>query len=369
VKFLVMTLISNGPDPVTGRTPTPNARFHRVVDTAVLAEELGYDGYAVGERHERPFFSSAPPVVLSAIAARTSRIRLFTAVTTLSLLDPVRAYEDYATLDQLSDGRLELMIGKGNGAAQAQLFHVTTDDQWDRNAEGYELFRRLWREDRTTWDGRFRPALTDAETWPPPRQRPLRVWHGSATSRDSVELAARYGDPLFSANVTNPVEPYAELVAHYRERWVAHGHDPADALVGAGTAGFHLARTSQQAVEEYRPVFEQRRQLAARYGLPAVFTTLEDFVERSSALIGSPQQVVEKVLRYHDALGHEVTHLNVDGDGLGPRRQREQLELFQAEVAPALRAAIPSRPFAAPVPADVDDAWPLDEPAERAVAS
>lgn len=175
MKILVLTLITNGPDPVTGRTPTPNARLHRVVDNAVLAEELGFDGYAVGERHERPFLSSAPPVVLSHIAARTSRITLFTGVTTLALLDPVRAYEDYATLDQLADGRLELIIGKGNGAAQAQLFHVTTEDQWDRNAEGYELFRRLWREERTTWSGRFRPPLADAETWPPPRQQPIRV--------------------------------------------------------------------------------------------------------------------------------------------------------------------------------------------------
>jgi alkanesulfonate monooxygenase SsuD/methylene tetrahydromethanopterin reductase-like flavin-dependent oxidoreductase (luciferase family) len=358
VNFLVLTLISNGPDPVTGRTPTPNARFRRVVENAVLAEELGFDGYAVGERHERPFFSSAPPVVLSHIAARTSRVRLFTAVTTLSLLDPVRAYEDYATLDQLSDGRLELMIGKGNGAAQAQLFHVTVDDQWDRNAEGYELFRRLWREERTTWDGRFRPSLRDAEVWPPPRQRPIRVWHGSATSKDSVELAARYGDPLFSANVTNPVEPYAELVAYYRERWVAHGHDPADALVGAGTAAFHVAPTSQQAIEEFRPIFAQRLTLHERFGLPIVFPTLEDFVERSSALIGSPQQIIEKVLRYHEVLGHEVIHLHADGDGLTPRRHREALEQFQADVAPALRAAIPSRPLAGPIPPDPDDARP-----------
>lgn len=358
MKFLVMTLISNGPDPVTGRTPTPNARLHRVVDNAVLAEELGFDGYAVGERHERPFFSSAPPVVLSHVAARTARIRLFTAVTTLSLLDPVRAYEDYATLDQLSDGRLELIIGKGNGAAQAQLFAVTTADQWDRNAEGYELFRRLWREQRTTWQGRFRPPLVDAEVWPPPRQQPVRVWHGSATSKDSVELAARYGDPLFSANVTNPVEPYAELVAHYRERWVAHGHDPTDALVGAGTAAFHVAPTSQQAVEEYRPAFGQRLALAERLGLPVVFPTLEDFVARSSALIGSPQQIVDKVLRYHEALGHEVIHLHTDGDGLTVRRQREVLEQFQSDIAPALRAAVPSRSFAPPVAPDADDARP-----------
>jgi alkanesulfonate monooxygenase SsuD/methylene tetrahydromethanopterin reductase-like flavin-dependent oxidoreductase (luciferase family) len=362
MKILVLTLITNGPDPVTGRTPTPNARLHRVVDNAVLAEELGYDGYAVGERHERPFLSSAPPVVLSHIAARTSRITLFTGVTTLSLLDPVRAYEDYATLDQLADGRLELIIGKGNGAAQAQLFDVTTDDQWDRNAEGYELFRRLWREERTTWTGRFRPSLVDAETWPPPRQHPIRVWHGSATSRESVEIAARYGDPLFSANVTNPIEPYAELIAHYRERWAANGHDPADALVGAGTAAFHIAKTSQQAIEEFRPAYTARLAVAERFGLPIVFGGVEDFVERSSALVGSPQQIVDKVLRYHSVFGHEVLHLHLDGDGLSPRRQRGMLEASQTEVAPALRAAVSSRPLAGSVPRDPDDARPADEP-------
>ncbi|HEX4358566.1 MAG TPA: LLM class flavin-dependent oxidoreductase [Pseudonocardia sp.] len=349
MKFLVLTLISNGPDPVTGRTPSAHERFSRVVEHAVLAEQLGFDGYAVGERHERPFFSSAPPVVLSHLAARTDHIRLFTGVTTLSLLDPVRAYEDYATLDVLADGRLELIIGKGNGSAQAQLFHVTTEDQWDRNRESYELFRRLWREPKVTWSGQFRPSLTDAEVWPRPLQRPIRVWHGSATSRESVELAARFGDPLFSANVTNPVEPYAELVRHYRERWVHYGHDPADALVGAGTAGFHVARTSQDALAAFRPLYEARLRMFSRLGMEVVFPTLEDFVERSSALIGSPAQVIEKVLRYHRELGHEVMHLHSDGDGLTPAEHRASLELFQSEVAPALRAAIPSRPLATPI--------------------
>ncbi len=193
-----------------------------MIGNALLAEELGFDGFGVGERHERPFISSSPPVVLSHVAAITSRIRLFTAVTTLSLLDPVRAYEDYATLDHLSGGRLELIIGKGNGAAQRELFSVTPEDQWDRNAESYELFRTIWRGPQVTARPRFRPALTDAEVWPRPLQQPIRVWHGSATSRESVDLAARYGDPLFSANVTNPIEPYAELVAYYRERSWAH---------------------------------------------------------------------------------------------------------------------------------------------------
>ncbi|GAA2977706.1 LLM class flavin-dependent oxidoreductase [Actinokineospora diospyrosa] len=341
MKFLLITLITHTADPITGIQASSRDRLRQVVDTAVLAEELGFDGYGVGERHERPFISSSPPVVLSHIAARTSRIRLFTAVTTLSLLDPVRAYEDYATLDNLADGRLELIIGKGNGSAQRELFHVTPEDQWARNAEGYELFRRLWREDKVTWSGQFRPSLVDAEVWPKSLQQPIRVWHGSATSRESVELAAKWGDPLFSANVTNPIEPYADLIEYYRERWAHYGHKPADAIVGAGTAGYYAAKTSQEALATYRPIFEARLNLFLRLGVEPVFDSLEDFVARSSALVGSPEQIVDKVGRYHERFGHQVLHISADGDGLTPAQHRATLELFQAEIAPVLSKTIP----------------------------
>jgi len=345
VRFLLITLIVHAPDPVTGAQTPTTERFREVLDSALLAEELGFDGFGVGERHERPFISSSPPVVLSHIAALTSRIRLFTAVTTLSLLDPVRAYEDYATLDHLSGGRLELIIGKGNGAAQRELFHVTSDDQWDRNAESYELFRAIWRQPSVTATPRFRPALQDAEVWPRPLQQPIRVWHGSATSRESVDLAARYGDPLFSANVTNPIEPYAELIRYYRERWAHYGHDPADIAVGAGSAGYYAARTSQEAIEAYRPVFAGYLAFQRRLGVEPVFPTLEDFAERSSALIGSPQQVIDKVHRYHEQFGHSVLHLHAEAGGLTAAQHRESLELFQAEIAPALRRDIPDPPW------------------------
>ncbi|MFJ9344725.1 LLM class flavin-dependent oxidoreductase [Streptomyces sp. NPDC101733] len=348
MKFLAITLITESTDPVTG-APTPTRqRFREVAAAAALAEELGFDGFGVGERHERPFLSSAPPVVLAHIAALTHRIRLFTAVTTLSLLDPVRAYEDYATLDHLSDGRLELMIGKGNGSAQRELFDVTPEDQWARNAEGYELFRRIWREDKVSAEPRFRPALESAEVLPRPFQPALRVWHGSATSRESVELAARYGDPLFSANVTHPIGPYAELIRHYRERWEHHGHDPAHAVVGAGTAGYHAAPTSQGAVASYRPAFARYLAAHRAQGLEPVFPTLEDFVERSSALVGSPQQVIEKVHRYHEQFGHTVLHLQAEPGGLTDAEHRASLELFQSDIAPALRAAIPDPVFPGP---------------------
>ncbi|MCS0599685.1 LLM class flavin-dependent oxidoreductase [Streptomyces sp. LP11] len=346
MKCLAITLIVHRPDPATGVKKPTHDRFREVLDNAVLAEELGFDGFGVGERHERPFLSSSPTVVLSHVAARTRRIRLFTAVTTLSLLDPVRAYEDYATLDHLSEGRLDLIIGKGNGTAQRELFHVTPEDQWDRNAESYEVFRQLWRQDRVTADTRFRPPLKDAEVWPRPYQRPVRVWHGSATSKESVDLAARYGDPLFSANVTHAIEPYAELIRYYRERWEHHGHDPARITVGAGSAGLYVARTTQEALTAYRPLFESNLAFQREAGLPVVFETLEDFVERGSALIGSPQQVIDKVHRYHEEFGHTVLHVHADASGLTDIQHRDSLELFQSAVAPVLRRDIPDPPFA-----------------------
>ncbi|MFF3131582.1 LLM class flavin-dependent oxidoreductase [Streptomyces mirabilis] len=381
MKFLAITLIVHRPDPITGVRKPTHDRFREVLDNALLAEGLGFDGFGVGERHERPFISSSPPVVLSHVAALTRRIRLFTAVTTLSLLDPVRAYEDYATLDHLSDGRLDLIIGKGNGAAQRDLFDVTPEDQWDRNAESYEVFRTIWRRDKVTAGTRFRPQLKDAEVWPRPYQQPIRVWHGSATSKESVDLAARYGDPLFSANVTNPIEPYAELIRYYRERWEHYGHDPADIAVGAGTAGLYAARTSQEALAAYRPVFEGNLAFQKSLGLEPVFPTLEDFVERSSALIGSPQQIIDKVHRYHERFGHTVLHLHADASGLGDAQHRDSLERFQSEVAPVLRREIPDPPFAwgpvlatpeaeaepasGPVPEPVSASAPTSVPADR----
>jgi len=345
MRFITITLIVHAPDPHTGKQKSTQERFREVIGNAQLAEELGFDGFGVGERHERPFISSSPPVVLSHVAALTSRIRLFTAVTTLSLLDPVRAYEDYATLDHLSGGRLELIIGKGNGSAQRELFSVTEADQWDRNAESYELFRQIWRHPAVTAQPRFRPPLHEAEVWPRPLQQPIRVWHGSATSRESVDLAARYGDPLFSANVTNPVEPYAELVRHYRERWAHYGRAPALAVVGAGTAGYYAARRSQDAIAAYRPVFAGYLAFQQRLGVTPVFATLEDFIERSSALIGSPQQVIDKVHRYHEQLGHTVMHLHAEPGGLAWPQHRASLELFQSDIAPALRRSIADPPW------------------------
>src|SRR4051812_29511529 len=245
VKFALFTLMMNEPNAVTGVSLTAQQKFQNVVNQAILAEELGFDAYGVGERHGPPFLSSSPAIVLTAIAGRTSRVRLLTTVTVLSVLDPVRVAEDYATLDHLSGGRLELIIGKGNDPRHYPLFGITEEEQWDSLAERYALLKRLWSEEDVTWQGRYRPPLEDVTTQPRPFQQPIPVWHGSASSTLSTELAAKYGEPIFSANAFHPLAKYKALIDHYRERWVACGRDPRDAIVGAGAGSLYLARTDR----------------------------------------------------------------------------------------------------------------------------
>lgn len=335
-----MRILYNPPVSVwTGdrRSETAREQLDRVVRESVRAEELGFDGVMVMERHEPPSVSSSPALLLGAIAAHTTTIRLFTGVATIGLHDPVRAFEDYATVDVLSGGRLEMIIGKGSRRAQRELFGVAEEDQWDRLAEAYELLRLLWSSERVTWSGRFRPPLTGAAALPRPVQPRLTIWHGSATDRRSTELAARHGDPLFSANAGGPVDRYADLVAHYRERWAAHGRDPAAARVGAGTAGLLVARTSQQAVAAFAPVFAARQEQYAALGVPSPWADLDDFLARSSALVGSPEQVVDQVHRQQAALGHEILYVQQEAEGVDDDVRATSVELFASHVAPALR--------------------------------
>lgn len=358
MKFIGLDLIADRADE-TGHAAAPTERLSEVIDNAVLFEELGFDGFAVGERHHVPFLSSSPPVVLSHIAAVTSKIRLFTGVTLLSVLDPVRVAEDYATLDHLSGGRIELIIGKGNGPEQAELFGIGRLDAWDTIAENYRLLRQIWSREKVTWTPaenvpsiRTSP-LSEAVISPRPVQPRIRIWHGSATTERSVELAAEHGDPVFSANGMNPVTRYAELVRHYRARWAAHGRDPKDALVGAGHGQTYVTRKSQDAREAYRPAFERFAALVANSGqLPGTFTVwdgYDDFLARGSALVGSPEEVIDKVGRYHEAFGNTVISIGGHRGNLAPGEFTASLELFAAEVAPVLRRTIPDPPWPAPV--------------------
>ncbi|MFE0104961.1 LLM class flavin-dependent oxidoreductase [Streptomyces sp. NPDC059009] len=348
MKFQVLSIIGHAPHPLTGELPSAAERLADVVEVGVAAEELGYDAYAVGERHAGPFLSSSPTVVLGALAARTTRIRLLTGVTVVAILDPVRVAEDYATLDQLSRGRVELVVGKGAEAGHFDLFGLDEERQWELQKEKYELLRRLWSEENVDWEGEFRPALKNVTTVPRPYDGPPRVWHGSATSLNSPELAAQHGDPLFTANAIQPRAAYAKLIDHYRERFEAHGHDPARAHVAAGSGGLLIADSAEQAVARYRDLYEAKvRQtfkphLAGKAGYNTPFRTIEDAIADGPQLIGSPQQIIDKILGYHAVYRHDLQSVTVDGFGLARGEQIETLQRFAEEIAPVVRREAPS---------------------------
>ncbi|MER5555568.1 LLM class flavin-dependent oxidoreductase [Streptomyces sp. NPDC002793] len=343
MKFSVLSLIGHSPHPLTGELLPASERFREVIETGVAAERLGFDAYAVGERHTGPFLSSSPGVVLGALAARTGTIRLLTGVTVVAILDPVRVAEDFATLDQIARGRIELVVGKGAEAGHFDLFGLDEQRQWDLQKERYELLRRLWTEEGVDWEGEFRPSLKNVTTVPRPYAGAPRVWHGSATSLNSPELAAKHGDPLFTANAVQPREAYARLIAHYRERFEAYGHDPAGARVAAGSGGLLIADTPRQAVERYKELYEARvaqtfkPHLEGRAGYNTPFRTIEDAIANGPQLIGSPQQIIDKVLGYHAVYRHDLQSITVDGFGLSLGEQLETLQRFAEEIAPVLR--------------------------------
>ncbi|AJT40860.1 LLM class flavin-dependent oxidoreductase [Psychromicrobium lacuslunae] len=341
MKFQLLDIIPHQRNPLTGRLVNPAERLAQTLLFAQRAEQLGFDAFAVGERHAGSFLSSSPVAVLGAIAASTSRIRLQTGVTVLSLHDAFRVAEDYATIDQLSRGRLEITIGKGNELAHFPLFGLQSNEQYELLSEKYELLRLLWSEESIDWSGKFRSELRQATSLPRPFAGPIRIWHGSATSRTAVELAARWGDPLFSANAIQPLGAYRALIAHYFEEYELHGHDPARAYLGAGSGagGLFIAETSERAKKEFGPVYEG---LVARRDVPGnntPFRNIDHAVAEGPALVGTVEQVTEKILRFHDAFSHDLQSVSLPST-VPLEQQLEILEAFATEVIPAVQAEV-----------------------------
>jgi alkanesulfonate monooxygenase SsuD/methylene tetrahydromethanopterin reductase-like flavin-dependent oxidoreductase (luciferase family) len=345
VKFQVLDILPNIENPVTGRLVSTAERFAQALQSARRAEELGFDAVALGERHAGHFLSSGITVLLGAIAATTSRVRIMTGVSVLSILDPLRVAEDYATIDQVSRGRLELVIGKGNELRQLPMFGVEQGQQWEQLAEKYELLRRLWREEKVTWNGRFRSPLNEVTSQPRPFAGAPRVWHGSATTRTSAALAARWGDPLFSANAIQPRANYAVLIDYYREEYERHGHDPRHAYVAAGAGFLYLADTTQEARDRFGPTYEQ---MVAFFNKPGnhtpgndmTFHSIDHAIAEGPVLVGSPQQVIDKILWWHEAFGQSLQSFSLP-TMIPHEQQLEMLERLATEVIPVVRKAAP----------------------------
>ncbi|MFB6560408.1 LLM class flavin-dependent oxidoreductase [Streptomyces sp. NPDC058682] len=346
MQFGIFTVGDVTADPTTGRVPGEHERIKAMLAIAQKAEEVGLDVFATGEHHNPPFVPSSPTTMLGYIAARTENLILSTSTTLITTNDPVKIAEDFAMLQHVADGRVDLMMGRGNTGPVYPWFGKDIRDGIDLAIENYALLRRLWDEDSVTWKGKFRTPLQSFTSTP----RPLDgvapfVWHGSIRSPEIAEQAAYYGDGFFHNNIFWPASHTEQMINLYRQRYAHYGHGtPEQAIVGLGGQVF-MRKNSQDAVREFRPYFDN----APVYGHGP---SLEEFTSQTPLTVGSPQQVIERTLSFRDYAGDYQRQLFLmDHAGLPLKTVLEQLDLLGEEVVPVLR-----KEFANLRPAGVPDA-------------
>ncbi|MFC0100484.1 LLM class flavin-dependent oxidoreductase [Micromonospora marina] len=355
MQFGVFTVGDVTVDPTNGQMPSERERIKAMTAIALKAEEVGLDVFATGEHHNPPFVPSSPTTMLGWIAARTERLLLSTATTLITTNDPVKIAEDYAMLQHLADGRVDLMMGRGNTGPVYPWFGQDIRNGIPLAIENYDLLHRLWREDVVDWKGRFRTPLQSFTSTPRPLDGvPPFVWHGSIRSPEIAEQAAYYGDGFFANHIFWPKEHTQRMVGLYRQRYAHYGHgSPDQAIVGLGGQVF-MRRNSQDAVREFRPYFDN----APVYGHGP---SLEEFTRETPLTVGSPQQVVDRTLGFRDYVGDYQRQLFlIDHAGLPLKTVLEQLDLLGEEVVPVLRkefdsmrpAHVPAAPTHASLLAD-----------------
>jgi putative FMN-dependent luciferase-like monooxygenase len=338
MQFGVFTVGDMTQDPTTGWEPTYADKIAAEVAIAKQAEDVGLDVFAIGEHHNPPFAISSPTTLLGNIAAQTERLLLSTSVTLITTNDPVRLAEEYALLQHLSGGRVDLMMGRGNTGPVYPWFGQDIRNGVALAVENYNLLRRLWREEVVDWQGRFRTPLQGFTAVPRPLDDvPPFVWHGSIRTPEIAEQAAYYGDGFFHNHIFWNTEHTARMVNLYRRRFEHYGHGRADqAIVGLGGQVF-MRKNSQDAVREFRPYFD----VAPVYGYGP---SLEEFMRETPLTVGSPQQVIERTLTFADAVGdYQRQMFLIDHAGLPLSTVLEQMEILGSEVVPVLRREFEAR--------------------------
>ncbi|AXH36360.1 LLM class flavin-dependent oxidoreductase [Humibacter sp. BT305] len=347
MQFGIFTVSDVTTDPTTGRTPDDTERVKSLLTIAQHADQAGLDVFATGEHHNPPFVASSPTTILGYLAGTTENIILSTSTTLITTNDPVKIAEDYAMLQVISDGRMDLMMGRGNTGPVYPWFGQDIRNGLELAVENYALLRRLWDEEVVDWSGKFRTPLQGFTATP----RPLDgvapfVWHGSIRSPQIAEQAAYYGDGFFHNNIFWPIRHTKQMVNFYRQRFEHYGHGAADqAIVGLG-GQFFARKNSQAAIDEFRPYFDN----APVYGHGP---TLEDFSTETPLTVGSPQQVIDRYAAMREQVGDYQRQLFlIDHAGLPLKTVLEQIDILAEEIVPALRkeneskrpAHVPSNP-------------------------
>jgi probable LLM family oxidoreductase len=323
----------------------PAERMRQLLEEAELADQLGLDVFAVGEHHRPDFLISAPAVALAAIAARTERIRLSSAVTVLSSDDPVRVYQEFAEVDLISGGRAEIMAGRGSFIESFPLFGYDLDDYDELFAEKLGLLLKIRDNARVSWSGRHRPALEDAIVWPRPVQDPLPIWVAVGGSPGSLVRAGTLGLPLTVAIIGGTVDRFKPLVELYRESARQAGHDAEALRVAINTHAF-VGATLEQADSPFAaPYLHMMNRIGRERGWPPSGRREYEGLRspRGALAVGTPEQVAEKILLEHELFGNTRYIGQMSVGAVAHAEVLRSMELFGTRVAPLVRDEVARR--------------------------
>jgi len=328
------------PDPATGASPSASDRMSDLLEEVEVADRVGLDVFGIGEHHRAEFLDSAPAIILAAAAARTSNIKLTSAVTVLSAADPVRVFQEFATLDLISQGRAELVVGRGSFGEAFPLFGLDPRNYDDLFAEKLDLLLTLRETTHPIWQGRFRPDLSGQGVFPRPQQPRLPVWLGVGGTPESFARAGLLGLPLMVAIIGGTFERFRPLIDLYRQAGEKAGHDPASLKVGIHAMGF-VGNTDDAAGDAFYPGWAHLTGTVGRERgwSPPSRTQFNQMVGPNGAfLVGSPETVTEKVLRVSEALGG-IARLTfqMSTAAVDTASMRSSIELLGNEVAPSVR--------------------------------
>jgi probable LLM family oxidoreductase len=325
-----------------GQAATPTLALHELVDRIVFAEQVGLDVFGIGEHHRAEFLDSAPAMILAAAASRTSRIKLASAVTVLSAADPVRVFQQFATLDLLSAGRAEMVVGRGSFIESFPLFGLALEDYDDLFAEKLDLLLEIRENETVHWTGKHRAALTGQGVYPRPQQVKIPIWLGVGGTPQSFARAGALGLPLMVAIIGGETHRFRPLVDLYREAGRRAGFKESDLKVGIHALGY-LAETSEQAAEEFFPGYAKTfGQVGKERGWGGITRRAFDslLTPEGALLVGSATQVAEKILQHSEALGGVSRFtFQMDVGSLPHARLMRSIELIGGQVKTAVQRA------------------------------
>jgi probable LLM family oxidoreductase len=337
----ITTFAETHPDPKTGELISHGERLRQVLDEIVLAEEVGLEVYGVGEHHRADFAASSPAVVLAAAAGRTSRIRLTPAVIILSSADPVRTFQDFTTLDLVSSGRTELLVGRGSFIESFPLFGYSLSDYDELFEEKLDLLLAIRDNERVTWTGRFRPSLVDQPIYPRPEQDPFPIWVGVGGSPESIIRAATRGLPVALAIIGGNPDRFAFFADLHRKTLVESGYDPAHVPLAVHAHGYIAESTEQAAEEYYNSYAVAMTRLGRERGWGAMTRPQYDMMQgpAGSLVLGDVETVAKKILHMSEVLGIQRFMLHISVGTLPHELVLRAIELLGKEVAPIVKNA------------------------------